>query len=254
MVSPIPAVLRWPATIPFVCLSIQITMSHNVLVIEDDPGIARIVRLYLEQAGYRVDTANDGIAGLNLARDSAPDLIVLDLMLPRLDGMAICRALRQDSDVPIIMATARVAEADRLAGLDLGADDYVLKPFSPRELVARVRAVLRRAARQAAADQPQSIEYDSMAIDLNTRAVAIGEHKPALTPTEFRLLTTLAAQPGRIFTRNQIINDVFGYDFDGFDRTVDVHVANLRRKIEPDGRKPRYVQTVHGVGYRFGNA
>ena len=229
-------------------------MSHNVLVIEDDPGIARIVRLYLEQDGHRVATAGDGVAGLKLARESAPDLIVLDLMLPRLDGMEICRALRQDSDVPIIMVTARVAEEDRLAGLDLGADDYVLKPFSPRELAARVRAVLRRTARQSVSDGPASIEYCGMTIDLKTRAVLVGERKPSLTPTEFRLLTMLAAEPGRTFTRDQIIEGVFGYDFDGFDRTVDVHVANLRRKIEPDGKKHRYVQTVHGVGYRFGDA
>ena len=229
-------------------------MPHNVLVIEDDPGIARIVRLYLEQDGHRVATAGDGVAGLKLARESAPDLIVLDLMLPRLDGMEICRALRQDSDVPIIMVTARVAEADRLAGLDLGADDYILKPFSPRELAARARAVLRRTARQSISDGPASIEYGDMTIDLKTRAVLVGEHKPSLTPTEFRLLTMLAAEPGRTFTRDQIIEGVFGYDFDGFDRTVDVHVANLRRKIEPDGKKPRYIQTVHGVGYRFGDA
>ena len=251
MVSFIPAVLRWCEILP---LAYSITMSHNVLVIEDDPGIARIVRLYLEQDGHRVATAGDGVAGLKLARESAPDLIVLDLMLPRLDGMEICRALRQESDVPIIMVTARVTEADRLAGLDLGADDYVIKPFSPRELAARVRAVLRRTARQVTPDRSPSIEYDGIAIDLNSHTVLVGEHKPALTRTEFRLLAMLAAEPGRIFTRDQIIDGVFGYDFDGFDRTVDVHVANLRRKIEPDGKKHRYVQTVHGVGYRFGDA
>lgn len=229
-------------------------MPSDILVIEDDPGIARIITLYLERDGHRVTTAGDGLAGLAAARASNPDLIVLDLMLPRLDGMAVCRAVREESDVPIIMATARVDEEDRLAGLDLGADDYIVKPFSPRELAARVRAVLRRSARQAASSAPTSLEYEGLNIDLRTRTVSRGDAKPALTPTEFRLLAMLAAQPGRPFSRDQIIEGVFGYDFDGFDRTVDVHVANLRRKIEPDGRKPRYVQTVHGVGYRFGDA
>ena len=229
-------------------------MSHSVLIVEDDPGITRVMRLYLEQDGHQVSAADDGAAGLRMARETKPDLIVLDLMLPRLDGMEICHALRQESDVPIIMVTARVSEADRLAGLDLGADDYMLKPFSPRELAARVRAVLRRTARQSDADTASVMEYGDMCIDLERRTVAVGQHKPSLTPTEFRLLAMLAVEPGRPFTRDQIIDHVFGYDFDGFDRTVDVHVANLRRKIEPDSRKPRYIQTVHGVGYRFGDA
>ena len=229
-------------------------MSSNVLVIEDDPGITRVVRLYLEQDGHHVLTASDGLSGLQTARDARPDLIVLDLMLPRLDGMEICRALRERSDVPIIMVTARVSEADRLAGFDLGADDYIPKPFSPRELAARVRAVLRRAARQPYPPQPPAIEYHGMSIDFTKRTVDVGEHKLSLTPTEFRLLSLLAASPGRPFSRDQIIDGVFGYDFDGFDRTVDVHVANLRRKVEPNTRKPRYIQTVHGVGYRFGDA
>ena len=229
-------------------------MSSNVLVIEDDPGITRVVRLYLEQDGHHVLTASDGLSGLQTARQAKPDLIVLDLMLPRLDGMEICRALRERSDVPIIMVTARVSEADRLAGFDLGADDYIPKPFSPRELAARVRAVLRRTARQTDATQPPTIEYDGMFIDFAKRVVAVDERTVSLTPTEFRLLTLLADWPGRPFSRDQIIDGVFGYDFDGFDRTVDVHVANLRRKVESDTRKPRYIQTVHGVGYRFGDA
>ena len=230
-----------------------VDMANDILVIEDDPGIARIVRLYLERDGHTVTTASDGVSGLNAARADSPDLIVLDLMLPRLDGMSVCRALRAESDVPIIMATARVDEEDRLAGLDLGADDYIVKPFSPRELAARVRAVLRRAARQTP-DEPNLVEFDGITIDFETQTVVREGERPSLTPTEFRLLAMLASQPGRPFSRDQIIDDVFGYDFDGYDRTVDVHIANLRRKIEPDVRRPRYVQTVHGVGYRFGNA
>ena len=230
-----------------------VDMANDILVIEDDPGIARIVRLYLERDGHTVTTASDGVSGLNAARADSPDLIVLDLMLPRLDGMSVCRALRAESDVPIIMATARVDEEDRLAGLDLGADDYIAKPFSPRELAARVRAVLRRVARQSPAE-PNLVEFDGITIDFETQTVVREGEKPSLTPTEFRLLAMLASQPGRPFSRDQIIDDVFGYDFDGYDRTVDVHIANLRRKIEPDVRRPRYVQTVHGVGYRFGNA
>ena len=228
-------------------------MANNILVIEDDPGIARIVRLYLERDGHTVTTAGDGVSGLNAARADNPDLIVLDRMLPRLDGMSVCRTLREESDVPIIMATARVDEDDRLAGLELGADDYIVKPFSPRELAARVRAVLRRTSRQSPS-QPPMIEYDGIAIDFRMQTVVRGDERPSLTPTEFRLLSMLASQPGRPFSRDQIIAGVFGYDFDGYDRTVDVHIANLRRKIEPDVRKPRYVQTVHGVGYRFGDA
>ena len=235
-------------------------MASSILVIEDDPGIVKIVRLYLERDGHRVATAGDGAAGLRLAQESPPDLVVLDLMLPRLDGMAVCRALRAQSEVPIIMVTARAGEDDRLAGLDLGADDYIVKPFSPRELAARVRAVLRRATRAenagsgagANAGRPSRLEYDGIVIDLEARAVRIGDRSPALTPTEFRLLAMLAQQPGRVFSRDQIIENAFGDDYDGFDRTVDVHIANLRRKIEPDGKRPRYVQTVHGVGYRFG--
>ena len=228
-------------------------MANDILVIEDDPGIARIIRLYLERDGHRVTTAGDGVSGLNTARADNPDLIVLDLMLPRLDGMSVCRALREESDVPIIMATARVDEDDRLAGLDLGADDYISKPFSPRELAARGRAVLRRISRQSPAEPPR-VEYHGIIIDFKTRTVTRGDDQPSLTPTEFRLLSMLASQPGRPFSRDQIIEGVFGYDFDGYDRTVDVHIANLRRKIEPDVRNPRYVQTVHGVGYRFGHA
>ncbi len=229
-------------------------MASRILIIEDDPNTIKLVGLYLGRDGHKVLTATDGVEGLRLAREAAPDLILLDLMLPRLDGIEICRALREDSDVPIVMVTARVEEEDRLAGLDLGADDYVTKPFSPRELAARVRAVLRRSARNGTEDGPSEIAYDGIKMNLKTRIVHVGDKKLNMTPTEFRLLAMLMREPGRTFTREQIIDEVFGYDFDGFDRTVDAHVTNVRRKIESNRRKPRYVHTVYGVGYRFGDA
>lgn len=229
-------------------------MASRILIIEDDPHTIKLVGLYLGRDGHKVLEATDGVEGLRLAREAAPDLILLDLMLPRLDGIEICRALREDSDVPIVMVTARVEEEDRLAGLDLGADDYVTKPFSPRELAARVRAVLRRSARNGTEDGPSEIAYDGLKMNLKTRIVHVGDKKLNMTPTEFRLLAMLMREPGRTFTREQIIDEVFGYDFDGFDRTVDAHVTNVRRKIESNPRKPRYVHTVYGVGYRFGDA
>jgi len=229
-------------------------MASRILIIEDDPNTSKLVGLYLGRDGHKVLTASDGVEGLRLAREADPDLIVLDLMLPRLDGVEICRAVREESDVPIVMVTARVEEEDRLAGLDLGADDYVTKPFSPRELAARVRAVLRRTARNGAADGPSELTYNGIKVNIKTRVVHVGTKKLNLTPTEFSLLAMLMREPGRIFTREQIIDEVFGYDFDGFNRTVDAHVTNVRRKIEPNPKKPRYVHTVYGVGYRFGDA
>ncbi len=229
-------------------------MASHVLIIEDDPNTVKLVALYLGRDGHKVLSARDGLEGLRLAREVRPDLIVLDLMLPRLDGMEICRVLREESDVPIVMITARVDEQDRLAGLDIGADDYVTKPFSPRELAARVRAVLRRTARDGHETGPSRLEHKDVTVDLNTRVVQSGSRKLNLTPTEFRLLVMLMRETGRTFTREQIIDRVFGYDFDGFDRTVDAHVTNVRRKLEPEPKKPRYLHTVYGVGYRFGDA
>ena len=229
-------------------------MASTVLIVEDDPDTVNLVGLYLRRDGHKVLSARDGLSGLRLAREAKPDVIVLDLMLPRLDGMEICRTLREESSTPIIMLTARVEEDDRLAGLDLGADDYVTKPFSPKELAARVRAVLRRAARdESDAGGPGVVEYDGIAVDPRRHSARVGETPVALTPTEFRLLATMMREPGRTFTREQLIDQVFGFDFDGFDRTVDVHVSSLRRKIERCGPKQRYVHTVYGVGYRFGN-
>ena len=199
-------------------------------------------------------TAADGVEGLRLAREAKPDLVVLDLNLPGLDGMKVCRALREESVVPIIMLTARVDEADRLAGLDLGADDYVTKPFSPRELAARVRAVLRRTVREALERGPEEVRHGDIKVNIPHRTVWVGSAKVTLSPTEFRFLLLFMKEPGRTFTREQIIDRVFGYDFDGFDRTVDAHVANLRRKLKADEEKRDYVHTVYGVGYRFGDA
>ena len=231
-------------------------MSSRILIVEDDPDTVKLVALYLGRDGHKVMSAGDGVEGvegLRLAREARPDLVVLDLMLPKLDGIEVCRALREESDVPIVMVTARVEEVDRLAGLDLGADDYVTKPFSPKELAARVRAVLRRSARDSLDKGPSELEYRDIKVDLQRRSAYVGTASLPLTPTEFRLLVLLMREPGRTFTREQIIDLVFGYDFDGFDRTVDAHVANLRRKLEVDSAGPKHIHTIYGIGYRFGD-
>ena len=221
-----------------------------IVVIEDDAIVADTLKRYLEQAGFAVATAPDGISGL--ARASAPDtsLVVLDLMIAGMSGQDVCRRLRAVSKVPIIMVTARVSEDDRIAGLELGADDYVSKPFSPREVVARVHALLRRTGRRGDGDAPQSIAVGDLEIDAWTRQARVGGKPVALTPTEYRLLEALARQPGRVFTRDELVARAFGPDYTGYDRTIDVHITNLRRKIEP-GREPRYLVTVHGVGYKL---
>ena len=210
-----------------------------------------LVRMYLARDGHKVVAAADGLEGLQAAGRVRPDLVVLDLMLPGLDGMQVCRKLRESSDVPVIMLTARVDEADRLAGLDLGADDYVTKPFSPRELAARVRAVLRRVSREAGVTGPERVQRGEITVDFRTRTAYVGERPVTLTPTEFRILAMLIREPTRVFTRDEIIDRVFGYDFDGFDRTVDAHVSNLRRKLRDDGDAASCIATVYGVGYRF---
>ena len=227
------------------------TMPGKILIIEDDPDTARLVALYLSREGHRVLSASDGVDGLRQARASKPDLVVLDLMLPGMGGMDICRELRGESSVPIVMLTARVDEADVLDGLESGADDYVTKPFSPRVLLARVKAVLRRTAREALEHGPDEISHGDVTLDLKRRAVRVAGKAAQLTPTEFRMLSMFMREPGRTFTRDQIIDRVFGYDFDGYDRTVDAHVANLRRRL---GANARLVHTVYGVGYRFGDA
>ncbi|MCH7606075.1 MAG: response regulator transcription factor [Chloroflexi bacterium] len=229
-------------------------MASTILILEDDPNTVEIVQLYLLRDGHNVLWASDGLEGLRMARESHPDLVVLDLMLPGMSGMEVCRTLREESNVPVVMLTARVEEEDRLAGLDAGADDYMTKPFSPRELAARIRAVLRRTARDAVERSQPELSYGSVSVDLNRRAVAVDSAAIQLTPTEYRLLVALMRQPGRIFTRDQIIDRVFGYDFEGFDRTVDAHVSSLRRKLEAASGQRRYIHTVYGIGYRFGDA
>jgi DNA-binding response OmpR family regulator len=222
----------------------------KILAVDDDKKTVELIKLYLEKDGYQVLVAYDGGRALELARQKRPDLIVLDLMLPAVDGLDVCRILRAESKVPIIMLTARTTEEDKLLGLDLGADDYVTKPFSPRELLARVRAVLRRVA-EAETKGPSQVRYDDLMVDFVRHEVRRGKEPIHLTPREFKLLETLTREPGRAFTRLELLDTVFGFDYEGLERTVDVHVMNLRKKIEPEPDHPRYVITVSGVGYRF---
>ena len=224
----------------------------RVVIIEDDAVVADTLKLYLEQAGYAAAIARDGIKGLELARGDNVALVILDLMVPGMSGQEVCKRLRQESTVPILMLTARASEDDRVAGLELGADDYVPKPFRPREVVARVQALLRRASVRPAAPPPP-LTFGDLEINLWGRSVRLSGKPVSLTPTEFRLLTTLAGAPGKVFTREDLLSRAFGPDFDGLDRTVDVHITNLRRKIE-DGDETRYIVTVHGVGYRLGDS
>jgi len=224
-------------------------LNETILVVDDEIKIVRQARDYLERGGFCVLTAGDGKTALAAARHSRPDLVVLDLNLPEMDGLDVCRALRRESDVPIIMLTARVEETDRLIGLELGADDYVTKPFSPRELVARIRAVLRRV--QGGVHQPGRIRAGDLEIDLQGHRVTRAGQDIPLTRTEFNLLVVLAQHPGQTFKREQLLDRLHGVRYDGFDRSVDAHVKNLRRKLEPDPAEPRYVLTVYGIGYKF---
>jgi len=221
----------------------------TVLVVDDEPKIVQLARDYLEHAGFAVQSASDGVTALSLARSQHPDLIVLDLGLPGLDGLDVARALRRDSAVPIVMLTARDDELDRVLGLELGADDYITKPFSPRELVARVRAVLRRTDRPA--EPSDVIAVGDVTLDVPRMRVEQAGRTVELTPTEFQLLATLARQPGRVFTRSQLLDALHGVAFESYERAIDTHVKNVRHKLEPDPRRPRYVLTVYGVGYRF---
>lgn len=221
----------------------------TILVVDDEPKIVELARDYLEHAGFAVVSASDGSEALMHARSDAPDLIVLDLGLPQLDGLDVARALRRDSNVPIVILSGRSDESDKLVGLELGADDYVTKPFSPKELVARVRAVLRRVERPA--PPSDTIRASDVTLDVPRMRVRAGAREVELTATEFQLLVTLAREPGRVFTRSQLLDAVHGVAFESYERAIDAHVKNIRRKLELDPSEPRYVQTVHGVGYRF---
>ena len=226
--------------------------NKKIVVIDDEPSVQEVVQAYLEKDGYLVYVAGNGADGLALAERTKPGLIVLDLMLPDIAGEQVCKEIRSRSDVPILMLTAKAGEEERVRGLQIGADDYLVKPFSPRELVARVRAILRR-AQGAETPLVETLSFDDGHLEVDTvrHTVLRDGQEVALTPNEYKLLITLARYPGRVYSRYELVNHVQGYDYAGYERTIDVHVKNLRKKIEPDPQNPRYVETVTGVGYRL---
>ena len=221
----------------------------KILVVDDEPKIIQLTQDYLENAGFSVISAGDGERALAVIQIEKPDLVVLDLGLPGMDGLDVCRSIRKTSNLPIIMLTARDEETDKLVGLELGADDYITKPFSPKELVARVRSVLRRS--ELAQEEREVIRVGDVTLDLPRMQVTVGNDEIELTATEFQLLQALASQPGRIFTRSQLLNAVHGVAIESYERAIDAHIKNIRRKLEPVPHEPRYIQTVYGVGYRF---
>lgn len=226
--------------------------QKRILVVEDDLKTAELVKLYLERAGYAVTVAYDGVVALEKVRQEQFDLVVLDIMLPGMDGLSVCRQVRLESDVPVIMLTARVAESDRLQGFDSGADDYVVKPFSPRELVARVQAILRRSGRDELLSGPPEVTQGKLTVDFRAGEARLGENKLRLTPTEFRILAALVREPGKVFSRGELIEKALGLDYRGFDRTLDVHILNLRRKLkEAEPSADKYIRTVYGMGYKL---
>ena len=224
-------------------------MTKKILVIDDEEKIVTVLKAYLEQSGYQVVTAADGKAALKAFQREKPDFMILDLTLPVLDGLEVCRAVRRQSNIPILMLTARVEEADKLMGLELGADDYVVKPFSPREVVARVRTIFRRASGEAA--QNEIIRVGNLEIDMDQHTVTVADHQVELTPTEFDILVVLARQPKRVFTRLQIMEQAQGNAFEGYERTIDAHIKNIRLKLEPNSKDPTFIHTVFGVGYKL---
>jgi DNA-binding response OmpR family regulator len=228
---------------------VEENVGKKILVVEDEKKLVNILRGYLEQAGFTVLTAYDGQQALTVFRHEMPTLVLLDLNLPKIDGLDVCRTIRKEWNIPVIMVTARVDETDRLVGLELGADDYIVKPFSPREVVARVRAVLRRTEGETA--RPEMLGAGDLMVDLAKHTVRIKDRPVELTPTEFDLLATMMQNPGRVFTRLQLLDQVQGQAFEGYERTIDAHIKNLRQKIEADPRDPRYLLTVFGVGYKF---
>jgi two-component system, OmpR family, alkaline phosphatase synthesis response regulator PhoP len=227
----------------------MIEMTKKILVIDDEEKIVTVLKAYLEQSGYQVVTAADGKVALAVFQREKPDFMILDLTLPGLDGLEVCRAVRRQSNIPILMLTARVEEADKLMGLELGADDYVVKPFSPREVVARVRTIFRRPSGEVA--QNEIIRVGSLEIDLDQHTVMVADHQVELTPTEFDILVVLARQPKRVFTRLQIMEQAQGNAFEGYERTIDAHIKNIRLKLEPNSKDPTFIHTVFGVGYKL---
>jgi two-component system, OmpR family, alkaline phosphatase synthesis response regulator PhoP len=224
----------------------------TVLVVDDEPKIVQLARDYLEHAGFAVLTAGDGNSGLRAARTRQPDLIVLDLGLPGVDGLEVMRSIRATGSTPIVVLSARDTELDKLLGLELGADDYVTKPFSPRELVARVRAVLRRGER--AVEPRERIDVGELSLDVPRLRTSVAGRSIDLTATEFEILSTMAREPGRVFTRSQLLDAVHGVAFESYERAIDAHIKNIRRKLEPDPARPRFIETVYGVGYRVAEA
>ena len=230
-------------------------IDKKVLVVDDEPSIIEVTQAYLEREGFDVYTATRGKEGLELAERHQPDLVVLDLMLPDISGEEVCREIRNRSDMPILMLTAKSSEHDRIAGLELGADDYLIKPFSPRELVARVHVILRRSGDdQVPLVKELSFDGGDIRIDTVSHEVFVRGEKASLTPSEYRLLVALAQYPQRVYSRFELINRIQGHDFEGYERTIDAHVKNLRKKIEDDPSEPLYIKTIHGVGYRLGVA
>lgn len=226
----------------------------TILVVDDEAKIVQIASDYLQHAGFTVLTAGDGRRAIDIALSQQPDMIVLDIGLPAADGLDVTRAVRKYGDIPIIMLTARGEESDKLVGLELGADDYIVKPFSPKELVARVQAVLRRAEARREAPAAQTVRAADLTLDLPKMTVSVDGRPAQLTASEFQLLAALAQQPGRVFTRAQLLDALRGVAFESYERAIDAHIKNIRRKIEPDPRAPRYILTVYGVGYKFAEA
>jgi two-component system alkaline phosphatase synthesis response regulator PhoP len=224
-------------------------MPKKILVVDDEPQIVKVLKAYLEKAGYQVVTAMDGKAAMVVFQREKPDFMILDLNLPEMDGLEVCKAIRRDSNIPILMLTARVEEADKLIGLELGADDYVIKPFSPREVVARVKTIFRRTT--AGPAKSSVVQVGDLIIDLEQHTVNLAGRPIELTPTEFEILVTLAKQPKRVFTRLQIMEQAQGDSFEGYERTIDAHIKNIRLKLEPNPKKPVYIQTIFGVGYKL---
>ncbi len=221
----------------------------SVLIVDDDVKLVKLLQTYFEKEGYTTYSANDGLDALQMVWQRKPDIMVLDLMLPGLDGLEVCRKIRKDNDIPIIMLTARDEESDRLVGLEIGADDYVTKPFSPKEVVARAKAILRRANKEIVRSEP--IQVGTLTIDLERHQVTRDGQVVDVTPTEFKIVELLAGNAGKVYSRLQIFEQIQGYSFEGYERTIDAHIKNLRRKIEINSKEPQYIQTVYGIGYKF---